>query len=332
MKYFQLAFFIILSFISCSEDLSEINKPDTTLESEVFVDKLLFSKNPKGHNEIYLLEDNKESLILSDPSYDFWWAKVHPDKTKFLVYRSPANPDKNHDGYEKAELVVANIDGSNPQVIIKLSDYGWNAQGVCRWNKDGSKILMCADVPFNNAFQWRLISTDDQGKGAKVLSHHWAIDCNFSIDDSEIIFMGFTDNQLDFDLTKLELQRGTYEQSKDTVVNITALTTNTSRDHDPDYAPDNKTIVFSGGNESYSDVDLILYDVDKGEERNLLDDTNANGGSMCWSQDGKHVVFHSLELFKTPFQIKSIHVASGKVTTLLAATDNAHGYFHPETF
>ena len=332
MKYFFFVLFIILSLISCNEDQPSINNPNPASESEVFEDKLLFSKNPNGHNEIYLLEGNEERLILSDPLYDFWWAKVHPDKTKFLVYRSPVNPEMNHDAYENAELVLSNIDGSNSQVIIKLSDYGWKSQGVCRWNKDGSKILMCAEVPFNNTYQWRLISTNDQGRNAKILSHHWAIDCNFSKDDSEIVFMGFTNNQLDFDLTKLELQRGTYDQARDTVIDVAALTNNFSRDHDPDYAPDNNRIVFSGGNASYSDVDLLIYDIEKEEQTILLDDNRANGGSMSWSQDGKHVVFHSLDLFNTPFQIRVIHVASREVTTLLAASDNAHGYFHPETY
>lgn len=338
MVYFRLFFLIValpLLGVSCSGDVEEdvtqipIDEPES---SHAVTDVLLYSKNPNGHNELYRLENGQESLVLSDPQYDYWWSKVSPDKQKILLYRSLVNPEKNHDDYQNAELVLANIDGSNAQVLIAKNDYGWNAQGVCRWNKDGSKILMCAEIQTGVGLQWRLITTDALGKNPKVLSDRWAIDCNFSVDNKSIVFMGYKDNNLSFDFTELELQKGDYDPLTDTVTNVVSLTENTTRDHDPDFSPANEQLVFSAGNASYSDVDLVLYNLETKKETILLNDAAANGGSMCWSTNGKNIFFHSLEVFKSPFRIKCIDVETGVVTTLLEDMGNSYGFFHPEAY
>lgn len=322
-----LLFIVALLSISCEQDLvkEEIETPSIS-------DKLLYSKNPNGHNELYLLRDGEEIRLLSDPDYDYWWPKVSPDKEQFLVYRSKTNPDKNHDDYENAELLLVDINGKNQKVIIKKNQYNWNAQGVCRWNKDGSKILMCAEVEVEDGLQWRLVTTDIDGDNPKMLSDTWALDCNFSNDDEHIVFMGFTDNKLSFDLTKLELQIGKYDSGKNTVTDIRALTSNSTRDHDPDYSPDGTKIIFSAGNALYSNVDLHIYDFETEEETSLLDDQNANGGSMCWSTNGEYIYFHSLALFKSPFKIKGINIETKELFTILEVEDNSHGFFHPEAF
>lgn len=320
-----LVSFVLLMF-SCSND-----SQDTSIPKETDV-TLLYSKNPKGYNELYKLHKGEESLLLSDSKYDFWWPKVSPDASKILVYRSAVNPEKNHDDYLNAELLVVNIDGTNPQVLLPKNANGWNAQGVCRWNKDGTKILMCAEVETNVGLQWRLVETNALGKNSKILSNHWAIDCNYSTDNSSVVFMGFAKNELSFDLTKLELQKGIYNKESNMVTNIVSLTQNSTRDHDPDFSPDNTKIVFSGGNAEYSNVDLLLYDLVTKKESVLLDDANANGGSMCWSPDGKYVYFHSLEVFKTPFRIKKINVDTKEVQTVLETADNSYGFYHPEAY
>lgn len=319
--------FSLLFLISCSEDAATEEVISGTNGYT-----LLYSRNPKGHSELYKLQHGIESVVLSDANYDFWWPKVSPDKTKILVYRSAVNPEKNHDDYSNAELVLVQIDGSNPQVLIPKNENGWNAQGVCRWNKDGSKILMCAEVATGTGFQWRLIITDSMGDNPKILTDRWAIDCNFSVDDTSIVFMGFPNNDLSSDLTALELQKGHYNPIDDTIDAVVSLTQNSSRDHDPAFSPDNTKVVFSGGNAQYTDVDLILYDMLSNRESILLNDANANGGSMCWSPDGEYIYFHSLEVFKSPFRIKRIHVNTKEVETILAAPDNTFGFFHPEVY
>jgi len=91
---------------------------------------------------------------LSDPNYDYWWPKVTPDKSKILVYRSAVNLAKNHDDFQEAELLVVDIDNKNGSVLIEKGKHGWPGQGVSRWNKDGTKILMMVEQTGETGKQW----------------------------------------------------------------------------------------------------------------------------------------------------------------------------------
>lgn len=319
--------FLISSCESESTNVEIIDEIENTASSKMF-----FSTDRNGFNELYLLENNKEVLVFSDPNYDYWWPKVSPDKSKMLVYRSAANPEKNHDDYQEAELVLAAIDGSNAVVIIEKGKHGWSGQGVARWNKDGSRILMIAEQNTPEGKQWRMVTTDNEGNNPQNLSDWWIIDPNFSIDNTTVVFMAFPDNELSFDLAELELHQADYDSESNTINTIKRLTENHTRDHDPSFSPDGKKIVFSAGNVAYANVDLTLFDIEAETEQKLLDDSGANGGSICWSLDGSEVYFHSLNLSEHPFQIKKIDVKSQEVTNLLVASPHDYGYFHPEVY
>lgn len=328
MRLIPYCFFVFYIFLSCSDDKETIPVFEPVVSEETF----LYSSNEHGHNELYRYDNGQRTLVLSDENFDYWWPKVSPDKSKMLVYRSPVDPEKNHDNYPEADLILMNFDGSNSQLIIPKGKYGWSAQGVCRWNKDGSKILMASEQSTATGNQWRLVITDNQGNNPKNLSDRWIIDPNFSIDNGLVVFIGFPDNNLSFDLTKLELHKAEYDSANDTIINITRLTQNTTRDHDPSFSPDGSQIVFSAGNAEYTNVDLATYDVNLDMETELLDDSGANGGSMCWSPDGKEIYFHSLNLTQHPFQIKKLIVGSKEVSTLLQSAPEDFGYFHPESY
>jgi len=147
---------LVFLFNSCKKDNASENPiPENPLPEEQD-SGILFSSNKNGHNELYKLQDDEETLLLSDASYDYWWPKVSPDKSKFLVYRSPTNPAKNHDDYQEAELLIFDMNGKNEQVLIEKGKHGWSGQGVGRWNKDGSKILMIAEQTVAEGKQWRM--------------------------------------------------------------------------------------------------------------------------------------------------------------------------------
>jgi len=76
----------------------------------------------------------------------------------------------------------------------------------------------------------------------------------------------------------------------------------------------------------------MLYNTEDNSETTLLDDNSANGGSMCWSKDGKEIYYHSVKLFKTPFKIKRINLETQENVTLLEAANNSYGFFHPEAY
>ncbi|MFS4494096.1 TolB family protein [Maribacter sp. 2308TA10-17] len=324
---------LVLFFNSCEKDkVSENPISENPLPEEQVASGLLFSSDKNGHNELYRLQNDEETLLLSDSNYDYWWPKVSPDKSKILVYRSAANPAKNHDNYQEAELLLVDIEGKNEQVIIEKGKHGWTGQGVSRWNKDGTKILMISEQIVPTGKQWRMVTTDAQGNNPKNLSDWWIIDPNFSIDNSQVVFMAFPDNALSFDLAELELHRANYDETSGSISDIIRLTTNFTRDHDPAFSPNGKQIVFSAGNVAYTNVDIALYDTESNEESKLVDDSGSNGGSMCWSLDGKEVYFHSLNLTQHPFQIKKVNINSDEVTTLLASTPQNFGYYHPEAY
>lgn len=325
---------LVLLFSSCEKDKTvaeEIITEDSIPDSPINFG-ILFSTDKNGHNELYRLQGDEETLLLSNPNYDYWWPKVSPDKSKFLVYRSTVNPDKNHDDYQEAELLLVDIDGNNQEVLIEKGKHGWTGQGVARWNKDGSEILMIAEQTVDTGKQWRMVITDAQGNNPKNLSDWWIIDPNFSIDNSQVVFMAFPDNNLSFDLAELELHSADFDATAQSISNVTRLTTNFTRDHDPSFSPEGKKIVFSAGNVAYTNVDITIYDLESKEESKLVDDTGSNGGSMCWSLDGKEIYFHSLNLTQHPFEIKKVNLASKELSTLLSASPEDFGYFHPEVY
>ena len=324
---------LVVLFNSCDKDSTSVEPIiENPIQEEEEDSKLFFSSDKNGHNELYKLQDGKETLLLSDINYDYWWSKVSPDKSKFLIYRSPTNPDKNHDDYQQAELLVVDIDGTNQKVIIENGKHDWSGQGTARWNKDGSKILMIAEQIVPEGKQWRMVITDEEGNNPQNLSDWWIIDPNFSIDNSQVVFMAFPENKLSFDLSELELHSADYNAENESISNIKRLTTNFTRDHDPSFSPDGKQIVFSAGNVSYSNVDIVLYDLESKEESKLVDDASANGGSMSWSLDGKEIYFHSLNLSEHPFQIKKVTISSTDIITVLTSVPEDFGYYHPEAY
>lgn len=317
---------ILLSIISCSDD-NNIDNPETPEQSG-----LLFSKNENGFNELWLLQNGTEEVLITDSDFDYWWSKANIKTNQLLVYRSPRDPNNNHDNLENAALCKADIDGTNLEVIIPANSFGWRAQAVAKWKIDTNEILMCAEMMVGNDFQWRMVITDDKGQNPVIVSDYWAIDANFSPDYKKVVFVGFKDNELSFDLTKLEILEGNYDPILKQVSDIVPLTNNTTRDHDPDYSSDGSKIVFSAGNLTYSDVDIALIDVDTGAESILVNDNSSNGGSMCWSNDNETIFYHSLGIGIHPFQIKSVDVGTSVVTTLLESELNQHGHFHPEFY
>ncbi len=323
--------FLVLIVLLCTSCEREKTNEDSI--SEVFdQSKILFSTDRNGHNELYRFENNQEILLLSDPNYDYWWPKVSPDKSKILVYRSAVNPEKNHDDYQEAELLLVDLNGENAEVLIEKGKHGWSGQGVARWNRDGSKILMIAEQNTTEGNQWRMVITDARGNNPQNLSEWWIIDPNFSIDNKSIVFMGFPNNDLSFNLSELELHQADFDAVTNTISNISRLTNNNTRDHDPSFSPDGKDIIFSAGNVAYNNVDMTIYNTEAEAELKILDDSGANGGSMCWSLDGANIYFHSVNLSKHSFQIKRINMSSLEVTTLLSSGLEDYGYYHPEAY
>lgn len=74
-----------MGLFSCKKKDTEPSTPmDTSTDLMYYYDR-----KEDGNLQIYSYDGIKETNLINDDTYDYWWVKVHPDKTKFLCYRSP---------------------------------------------------------------------------------------------------------------------------------------------------------------------------------------------------------------------------------------------------
>ncbi len=56
---------------------------------------LVYDSNRTGTYEIFTMpaDGSTSTQLTDDPAWDSWWAKLSPDRTTILFYRTPADPD-----------------------------------------------------------------------------------------------------------------------------------------------------------------------------------------------------------------------------------------------
>ena len=174
MRYDQLFTGVLLiSLSSCTKELPPTEPPPGNTV-------IYYNTNSSAQvvSQIFNYNGQSEVNLTNDLMHNYWWIKVSGDKAKFLCYRSPKVNnnylDNKSNDYANADLMVFNIDGTNPRVIIQKGKYGWSEQGVAKFSPDGTKILMaalCVDpASGNNDLHWRLIVTDVNGNNPKIIS------------------------------------------------------------------------------------------------------------------------------------------------------------------
>jgi Tol biopolymer transport system component len=131
--------------------------------------------------------------------------------------------------YDNAELMVFNIDGSNPRLIIPKGKFGWQKQGVAKFSPDGNKILMaayCTDPArgFNN-YEWRLIVTDINGNNPFIISTQNKVyaDPAWSPDGNKIVYVSLPNDKLngwndDFEIFVADYNATNHELNNETRV------------------------------------------------------------------------------------------------------------------
>lgn len=278
------------------------------------IEVILYFSNPNGPFQLYKHEQGNDTLLINQPGYDYWWVYTSPDKTKFLTYRSDTSLPNNQNNYDAAELYLHNIDGSNPMLLIDTNTYNWEAHGVAKFSPDGSKIIMA--VQPDSVSPWYGFVTDSMGQNPKQVSNWFMVDPAWSPDGSKIVFCGFPNNNLTFDLTQLEIHVAEYNQTLDTITNIVQVTSGTGRVHDPCFSHSGSKIAFSDGNTFYTNVDIMVVDTNGANLDTLFSDNGANGGSICWSQNDSAVWFHNVTLFVNPFEIRRADAITGSMITV----------------
>ena len=280
---------------------------------------LLYNARSAETYEIWKFEDGIETPLVQSNDYDHWWARVVPDKSKFLCYRSPLGGRPDND-YENAELWVFNMDGSGGHKIIDLADYGWRSQGVADWSPDGSKLVMAAearDPNDNDNFHWHLFVTDFNGNNAVRISTRPTLyaDPSWSPDGDKIVYCAFPEGFNQFDPFLLNLEIHTAELSNDLqLINEQRHTFDELRDHDPYWSPNGRYLAFETIVEAISlskllgVVDLRMVDLNTNQVQTILHDGNVNT-VPSWTADSETVYFHRVDYsVPTPFYIAKVNI------------------------
>ena len=280
---------------------------------------------------------NEIKVLVEDADYDFWWARLHPDKTKFLCYRSPVGDNKEDNDYSRAELWQFNTDGTDGKKLIDLEDHAWHAQGVADWSPDGNHIVMIAELaednnkPNNRYFQ--LVRTDSDGSNPKQLTSGPGLraDPSWSPDGNQIIYVAFPE---DYDPQNLILDilfQGPLEvhiadiSNNGNLSNIRQLTDDNIRDNDPYMAPDGSYIAW----ESFVNGAGVIraYDIDE-QKISILVERGELPCCPSYYEDPDKFLIHSLKLLVDPFYIAEYDRNTDSYKAVIK--DKDHAYINPQ--
>ncbi len=331
-----------LFFCACPLPPETPEDEDTTISDLASNEVLYYNSNKTGTWEIWKLEEGAEVQLTNDANFDFWWARVSPDGTKFLCYRSPVGDEKEDNDYSRAELWVFDINGNNGEKIIDLNEYDWRAQGVADWSPDGTRLVMAAESREpnnNNNYFWNIFITDANGNNAVEASQRasYFADPSWSPDGTQITYVALPEDFTGIDL--LLVNSEVYIADIDAnwkMVNEQRLTFDNIKDNDPYFSPDGTKVAF----ESWTDptitlnqfigiVALRMVDLNTNPPATLMlyDDGNINT-VPSWTTDSESVYFHRLQY--APLQgwhIAKVDINGSNFSVTLQ--NNNYGFINP---
>ncbi len=311
-------FALILVLLSACEkqEISPLNPGDENLK--IFYDK---SNKDQAVMQIFSYDGTTEKNLTNDLSHNYWWPRVSYDGTKFLCYRTPKKGNtqsgNNTNDYANSDLMVFNMDGSNPVVLIPKGEYGWKQQGVAKFSPDGTRILMaafCKDPArgyIND--QWRLIITDINGKNPHIISPKNKVyaDPAWSPDGKRIVYVSLPDDKPNGANDDFEIFVADYNDSSLEMENEFRLTNDDLYCFDPCWSNNGKYIAFTTCKflSTPFDSDIIRIRPDGTDKAVLLDDKLSNAVPY-FTPDDSRVFFHTLGI-GTTFSIASCNAIEG---------------------
>ena len=327
----------LLSLSGCIQDepINEpINQPGGGFDGEC-TEAILYNVKKTENFSIAVRIDEEETILVEDPNFDFWWARLSPNKTTFLCYKSPIGDNRPDNDYSRAELWRFSVDGTNGVKLIDLDDYGWLEQGVADWSPDGNYLVMAAviieDPSKPEDFYWHLFRTNADGSNPIQLTSGPGLrgDPSWSPNGDKIIYVSFPEDydeenliQLLLDIsfqTPLEVHIADISQ-EGKLSNIIQLTDDDIRDNDPYMSPDGKIIAW----ESFVDSGGAIrqYDLDAQLTTTILEPEEF----VCcpsWNEESDRFLIHAIGA-GSPFYIAEYNILTQEYRPILKVQNAAH--------
>jgi TolB protein len=266
--------------------------------------RIAFDSNRTGNYEIFTMgtDGTSPQQLTSDPAWDSWWAKLSPDRTRILFYRTPAGT---HDrDYKQTSLWVMNADGTGLTRLLANGAYGWQFSGHAEWSPDGAHLAMLGGPKSPQIF-----ITDASGANPRQVTSRPGnnVDPSWSPDGRSLLFVGCpvsvcTSQQYEVYSVNTD---GTGERR---------LTNDAARDQDPYYAPDGHAIAWLRQTEP-AHWGIYVMRPDGAEQRGLVADLQINS-KPAWSADSGAIYFHRLPLGRTSFNIFRVNSDGTGLTEL----------------
>lgn len=325
----------VLVLVSCE---TETIAPIDGNNLKIFYDK---SSAQQVVYQVYAYDGLTETNLTNDSLNNYWWPRISHDHTRFLCYRTPKlGPlqSDNAGNYANADLMVFNIDGSNPKVLIPKGKYGWQAQGVAKFSPDGSKLLMaalCADTlrGYLNV-QWRMVVTDINGANPHIISPRNTVyaDPAWSPDGNRVVYVSLPDDKPNGQNDEFEIFVADYNENTRKLENETRITSDDLYCFDPCWSHNGQFIAYTTckflNTPFNSEIIRIRPD---GTDRTVLIDDNLSNAVPYWTEDDSRVFFHTLGI-GTSYSIASCDAVNGgdKKIHLLGGGGNMVYYTSPQ--
>ena len=252
---------------------------------------LAFDSDRHGNFEVYslALPTGTATPLTSDPRYDSWDARLSPDRTRILFYRSPAGVHDND--YTKVSLWMMNTDGTAQTQLIAQGAYGWGLQGHAEWSPDGTHLAMVGGVVGNP----QLFVTNIDGSSPRQVTNRGGVnlDPSWSPDGTRLVFVGcpksvcYVPNQ--------EI----YTIAASGAGSATRMTNDNLADYDPAWSPDGTTIAWltavtaATAQKPGGTWGIRAMSANGSGQHYLINDGNVNSRPN-WSRDGSTIYFHRL--------------------------------------
>jgi Tol biopolymer transport system component len=283
---------------ACTESTDSPSTSDTPAivtslppsETTVPPNLVFFDSDRNGNFELHTMNPDGSGVrqVTNDDRWDSWWPRISPDREQVLFYRTPAGV---HDlDFTKTSLWVMTADGSTIVELRPAGTDGWQAQGHAEWSPDGERLVMFGGRESNS----QIFVTTATGREPRAITDRGGVnlDPSWSPDGQTIAFIGCPRSVCfpsDYEVYTIAAS-GSGE--------VTRLTEDDLRDHDPYYSPDGTQLAWLTQTSTQGPTgawNIRVSAADGSGLRRLTDDSNINSKPE-WSGDGTRIFFHRLEI------------------------------------